>query len=219
MADTPRVNPEQLAALYEELRSRAGVAPPPAKQGYERLPFQDAPDSSAEAGENPETGSGSAGHGAGQTGTYDPLAAARDDQVVIVARLDTITGLLQELREDTARQALHDQQQVVIEQLLTATQQLRSLIGELMKNGTSQGPGLGYATVQQATVMDAEAEDGGRRWPGPAWEKIKDEIKKILPWLWSMISKLVTVKEWTLTGTVGGFPGLAPASVSVTFGR
>jgi hypothetical protein len=115
--------------------------------------------------------------------------------------------------------APQEEQRLVTDQLLTATEQLRRLTDELLRNGTNQSPGLGYATSQEAMVLDSGTEDAGKRWPSAAWEKIKAAIKKALPWLWGMISKLVTIKEWTLTGTVGGIPGLPEASVSVTFGR
>jgi hypothetical protein len=75
-------------------------------------------------------------------------------------------------------------------------------------------------TSQQATVTVTEATDASKRWHSSAWDKIKAEIEKVLDRLWSMISKLVTVKEWTLTGKVGtGVLGLAEASVSVTSSR
>ena len=117
---------------------------------------------------------------------------------------------------------LHEQQQLAVEQLLAAVQQERLLVDELLSNGTNQGPGLGYAASTQATVIDTETADAAQRWPSSAWEKIKAEVKRVLARLWSMISKLLTVKEWALSGKVGTpgpLLGLAEASVSVTFGR
>lgn len=177
------------------------------------------------SGERQDSGREGRGGGGEEVGAgaYDALAAARQDHAVIVAGLNTITGLLQGLREDIARQvALQEQQQLVTEQLLAAVQQERHLIDELINNGTNQGPGVAYAAQQQATVIDTETTDASQRWPSSAWEKIKAEVKKVLARLWSVISKLVTVKEWTLTGKVGTpglLFGLAEASVSVTFGR
>lgn len=166
--------------------------------------------------------SGEGGKDAG-AGFYDAQAAAREDHVAIVARLNTITGLLQELREGMAQQVvLQEQQWLATEQLLAAVQQERHLVDELLANGIDQGPGVAFAAQQQATVIDTETADASKRWPSSAWDKIKAEVKKVLTRLWGMISKLVTVKEWTLTGKVGTpgpLLGLAEASVSVTFGR
>jgi hypothetical protein len=112
--------------------------------------------------------------------------------------------LRQQLREDAARQvALQDQQQVAIEQLMAAVRQLHRQLDELVSNGTNQDPGLSYATSQQAMVIEAETADHSRQWPGSAWEKIKRVLARALKRLWSMISKLVRVKEWTLSGKIG----------------
>jgi hypothetical protein len=199
---------------------------PTGRQGFIPLRYASAapsePGTSGEARvEDPGTGPDGAEPGADRMHDYDALVAAREDHAVILAGLSTITDLLQKLREEIARQAApQEQQRLVAEQLQAAVQQLRRLVDELLRNGTNQGPGLSYAAQQQATVIDSETADASKRWPSSAWDKIKDEVKRVLARLWGMISKLVTVKEWTLSGKVGtGILGLAEACVSVTFGQ
>ena len=182
------------------------------------------PESPESGPESPESGP-DAELGTDRIGTYDPLAAAQEDHAVIVGLLDTITGLLQGLREEIASQLfplLQEQQRLAVEQLLAAVQQERLLIDELLRNRTNQGPGLSYAASTQAAVIDTETADAAERWPNSAWEKIKAAVKRVSARLWSMISKLVTVKEWALSGKVGTpgpLVGLFEASISVTFGR
>jgi hypothetical protein len=180
----------------------------------------DAPVKNPESGpENPESGPEDAEPGTDRIGSYDPLTAAREDHAVIVGLLAAITGLLQGLQE---RVFVQEQERLAVEQLLAAVQQERRLIDELLKNGTNQGPGLGYAASTQAAVIDTETADAAERWPSSTWEKIMAAVKRVSRRLWSMISKLVTVKEWALSGKVGTpgpLLGLFEASVSVTFGR
>jgi hypothetical protein len=173
--------------------------------------------------ESPASGPEDAEPGTDSIGGYDPLIAAREDHDVIVGLLSAITELLQGLREEIASQVfVQEQQRLAVEQLLAAVQQERLLIDELLRNGTNQGPGLAYAASTQATVIDTEVADEAERNPSSLWEKIKAEVRRVLARLWSMISKLLTVKEWALSGKVGTpgpLLGLAEASVSVTFGR
>ena len=173
--------------------------------------------------DSPESGPKDAELGTDRIGTYDPLAAAQEDHEVIVGLLTSITEALQGLREQIALQStLQEQQLIAIERLLEAIQQLRLLIDELIKDGANQGPSLGYAASMQATVIETEIPDAAEQQPDSAWEKIKEQFKRVLARLWGMISKLLTVKEWALSGKVrapGPLLGLAEASVTVTFGR
>ncbi len=226
MADTPREGPVTPANLAAIASGKHKPTPHQDTPGFLLLSETSVaprePETSGEAHiEEVATRPKDAGSGSERVDGYDALIAARQDHAVILAALGTITDLLRGLREDMARQvALQEQQRLVVEQLLAAVEQLRRLVDELLRNGTNQGPGLGYAASQQATVIDTEIADASKRWPSSPWDKIKDEVKKVLVRLWGMISKLLTVKEWTLTGKVGtGILGLAEASVSVAFGR
>jgi len=93
---------------------------------------------------------------------------------------------------------------------------------ELLQAGTGQPPDRAFRLAAGHTALaddvedaQAEAEDDKES----IWDKIKRWLRKAGRKLWAMISRLVTVKEWTLTGTAGGSVlGLAQASISVTFG-
>ncbi len=51
------------------------------------------------------------------------------------------------------------------------------------------------------------------------WNILKQKIGSIASHLWSVVSQLVTVKEWKLTGTLGGgVLGLTGVAVEITFG-
>lgn len=79
----------------------------------------------------------------------------------------------------------------------------------------------GVAEMQAGTVRSGSAGAGGLVAKGQPVSKILAWIMKTLSraakWLCVLISHLLTPKEWSLTGGIG-LPGLANASISVTFG-
>jgi hypothetical protein len=99
--------------------------------------------------------------------------------------------------------------------------------GEMVTAGPEQLPSLGLEAVTTASVIDDSlvelrddaatvAKDSGNV------RKTLTRISRIwagtVKWLWNLISHLLTPKEWSLTGGVQ-MPGLAHASISVTFGN
>ena len=76
------------------------------------------------------------------------------------------------------------------------------------------------AVVQNTTAVGASedavsvAHDGLVR---KALEKIVEKLHSAGQWLWNMIIHLVTIREWSLGGKLK-VPGLAEASLNVTFG-
>ena len=97
--------------------------------------------------------------------------------------------------------------------------QLIAEIEEIQRRGANQGPDLGCQAMAKAKALQEETKRARKRWPGRVWDKIWDELKTVLPRIWSMISCLLTVKEWTVNGQAG-MPmfGLAQVGISITFG-
>lgn len=96
-------------------------------------------------------------------------------------------------------------------------------VDEMVQAGTGQPPGGAFKAVAGQKVLvddvenaaEAEADSGRQRF----WDRIKFWLDRAGVKLWALISRLVTVKEWSLAGTVGtGVLGLGQVSISVTFG-
>jgi hypothetical protein len=114
-----------------------------------------------------------------------------------------------QFQEETARlSALVDEQKAGVE--------------DLAKAGPGQAPGRAFQLMAGQTVLVDDVEDAETEAQGTGqsfWSRIKHWLGRAGKKLWAMISRLVKVKEWSLTGKVGtGVLGLAEASISVTFG-
>ena len=91
---------------------------------------------------------------------------------------------------------------------------------ELLERGPDQEPSVAFQVVAAAQAAEEESNSALKKWPGRVWDKISAELMVALKRIWSMISKLLTVKEWTLNGQLSAEPfGLAQVGVSVTFGK
>ena len=74
--------------------------------------------------------------------------------------------------------------------------------------------------MSKSQALKAETKLARKRWPDHAWDKIWDKLKTVLPRIWSMISHLLAVEEWKVSGQAGtGMFGLAQVGVEITFGR
>jgi hypothetical protein len=111
----------------------------------------------------------------------------------------------------------------LLSSLIAQTDTQRADADEVLQAGPGQPPDGAFrlaaghaALVDDVKNAQAEAEDKEEG----IWEKIRKWLTTAGEKLWAMISRLVKVKEWSLTGTVGtGVLGFTQASISVTFGR
>lgn len=74
--------------------------------------------------------------------------------------------------------------------------------------------------AQQAAPGRAASSTGGILATARGWlASVKSWLKRICKQLWQLISRLMTPKEWKLTGKVGtGVLGLAEVGIEITFG-
>jgi hypothetical protein len=94
-----------------------------------------------------------------------------------------------------------------------------ALLAEL-KAGRNGGSLPVVATVQSSVADGSVAEAESVAHDGPVKEMLRTIMQKLKltrEWLWSMIINLATIREWSLGGKVK-VPGLAEASLTVTFG-
>lgn len=150
---------------------------------------------------------------------YDRLAAAHDDLRMLVSALGDVSrqlaGLINELRMQSSltvgRQSGVEDQLVLAQQIDPKVGQLKGVAEELVANGLNQGPDLAFSATAQVTALGSEVRYARKRYRmNRAWENIWQALKRIAPRLWSLISHLVKVKEWSVTGQVGtGVLGLA----------
>jgi hypothetical protein len=146
----------------------------------------------------------------------DPGRAARQDAKEAKAAYEAVRTNLQELREN----ALGDLEQ--IDGMIARVNTQIASIDEVLQAGAGQSPGGAFQLMagQAALADDVEdAEESGQGSGQSFWARIKRWLGRAGRKLWSMISGLVRVKEWSLTGKMGtGVLGFAEASISVTFG-
>jgi uncharacterized phage infection (PIP) family protein YhgE len=162
------------------------------------------------------------------TGEYKQEDAAREDLRVLVAALDKVSGQLAELT-DTLQQQLSqvaatppdlEEQLDLAKQIAPEISQLKTAVTELPERGLSQEPDLAFSVTAQMTAVMSDLRYAKTQFSATRmWKKIWATLKRAAPRLWSLISHLVKVKEWSVTAAVGtGVLGLANASISVTFG-
>jgi hypothetical protein len=164
---------------------------------------------------------------------YNRTSAAREDLHVLVAALDKVSDQLAQLtdtlqqqldggldRPDLEQTAALEEQVDLATQIVPEVDQLKDVARELVKRGLDQAPDLAFSATAQMTVLRTDVRRARKRFSAnSAWKRIWDLLKGLPQRLLSLISHLVKVKEWSVTGQVGtGMLGLAQASISVTFG-
>lgn len=190
--------------------------------------FNEAPengDTKTEAVDNPEGE-------ATEDGGFDPEAAARGDHDAAVSDLRrAIVEITQEIMDlraalTAARQERRDTDGALLRALQLALRhesdyrQLIALLDEMLEAGRGQGPTLGCEAVSTAQAVTGEAKRERKRSPGHAWDRIWHILKTVLRRIWSMISHLLAVKEWKVSGRAGnGLFGLAQVGIEITFGE
>ncbi len=163
-----------------------------------------------------DTGSdGDGGPGDSETG---PEAAQR----LLNDRLSELDTRLSEVERELRGQ---EHSAAVAEQLTVRRQidgdvaRMKVMVEDLVASGRGQDPSAAVAVSAQASVIRSEASMARRRW-GQLWDAVWAAVKRALPRLWALISQLLTVKEWTVTGQAKSDPfGLLSASVTITFGH
>jgi DNA-binding transcriptional MerR regulator len=138
--------------------------------------------------------------------------------------MDEVRSGLRRLLETEDRPERQEQ----IKRLIAQTGTQMDDADELLRAGSGQPPDRAFRLAAGQTALtgdvedaqqDAEDEQEAEDGKESIWDKIKRWLKRAGRKLWAMISRLVTVKEWSLTGTAGtSVLGLAQASISVTFG-
>jgi hypothetical protein len=164
---------------------------------------------------------------------YDRAAAAQDDLRVLVNALNEVAKQLLALSHTLQQQlyrgpdglgpdekATLEAQVDLADQMAPEVRRLADTARELVAQGPDQAPDLAFSATAQMTALRSDIRRARKRFSAnSAWKKIWDMLKDLPKRLLSMISHLVKVKEWSLTGQVGtGVLGLAQASISVTFG-
>ena len=127
-------------------------------------------------------------------------------------------GGLRQLLESEDR----PERQVQIARLIARTDGQMTDADELLQAGSGQVPDRAFRLAAGHAVLADDIEDTGVEAKDEVkgiWKKVKDWMHKAGLKLWALISRLVKVKEWSISGTVGtGVLGLAQANISVTFG-
>jgi hypothetical protein len=178
-----------------------------------------------EGGAAPPEGGEGRDEGGDGTGGYDRVAAARADLKALAEGIakarDAAAALIAEMGQLTADEA---EQVQAAEQLESARQVDRALeqamaaAGEMVDKGAGQDPGLAFASAAEMSTAGSTAKRAKKRWRG-TWDSVWEHVRRLFPLLWSIIGHLVKVREWTVSGQIGGGVfGLAQAGISVTFG-
>jgi hypothetical protein len=122
------------------------------------------------------------------------------------------------------------------ETLRGAVHQLIGTVRALVDAGPGQPPDLAFSAVAQFLALEGAVDNAptlepdDRRRVEPSYVSLSEEVRKTWDWikhalklawkrLWSLVSHLTRVKEWSVNGTISsGLPGTAQAQISVTFG-
>jgi hypothetical protein len=140
----------------------------------------------------------------------EALDGIRAEMQLISERQDALAGRLDALDARQLQEARH---------VTESVQRLQDIVDAVLAGGRGQDPGTAFSAQQQAAALTADVKSARKRWHSQRWDAAWEWVKKLSRRLWSMLSHLLTVKEWTVTGQVGTGPwGLASAGISVTFG-
>jgi hypothetical protein len=194
-----------------------------------RLHGRDASDSDARGEWRSDDGpSDSQGPGSDGDSSYDREAAAQRDGDLLIESIDELSNDLDELadrlEEKSESQVVQapelDEETSKVRQIMERVQLLRVIVHGLLAEGVGQSPDLAFTATTQMQATSGEVKRSRKRFGKENWDNIWATVKRASGWLWSLVSHLVKVKEWTVTGQIGLGPiGLAQGSISVTFGE
>jgi hypothetical protein len=222
----------RLGAMGSELYS-AGISDTDADLPDPVIVPEDEDSGTDAGGDSPDTDAGDAagdsqGNGADGDAIYDREAAARRDGQLLIESIDELSNDLSDLA-DRLKERLESQQGISpelaeeirrIQQIRQSVQLLMAIIRDLIAEGVDQSPDLAFRATAQMQATSDNVKRSRKRFGKGKWDAIWDAVRNAASWLWSLISHLVKVKEWTVTGQLGlGAIGLAQASISVTFGE
>jgi hypothetical protein len=178
-------------------------------------PPYESDDAASDAGDEPQDSD------ADGEAIYDRAAAARHDGVLLTESIDELADDLHDLASRLSQP--EPQETRTVQQIIDSVQLLKVIVRNLLSEGTGQRPDLAFTATTQVQLTSDEIKRARKRFGighvEQIWDSILAAVKRVSRWLWSVISHLVTVKEWTVTGQVGLGPiGLAQGSISVTFG-
>jgi hypothetical protein len=134
-----------------------------------------------------------------------------------------VRGINALIREQAAEVAETTGLTESIDRLAAAVDALSRTVAALLEElrAGRSGGSLAPVAMVQRPVADGAVAEAETMAPDGAVRRMLQAIKRLLDrageWLWSMIIQLVTIREWTLGGKVK-VPGLAEASLTVTFG-
>jgi hypothetical protein len=159
-----------------------------------------------------EFGGSSGGGGSNQQ------QAQQDGVEFATAMAMVLTGLKR--IEETLDRA---EQRGQVERLLRRAEVLVADAEAVLQAGEEQAPDVAFRamTGHEALTDGVQAVQAAAPGKEPSlWGSVQEWLGEAGKKLWAMISRLVKVKEWTITGTVGtGVFGFTGASISVTFGK
>jgi hypothetical protein len=111
------------------------------------------------------------------------------------------------------------------EALRDSVHQLIGTLHALVDAGPSQPPDLAFSAVAQFFALKSAVDNAPSLKNIPAgippvsWDWTKSAVERAWTRLWSLISHLTRVKEWSVSGSIGtGLSDMAQAQISVTFG-
>ena len=144
---------------------------------------------------------------------------ARRDNEDFKAAMAKIRGALRQLVESEDQPERREQ----LMRLIAQTDVQTADADKVVQAGPGQSPDRAFRLAAGHAELADDIEDAQEAAAGDEesiWEKIRRWLRRAGRKLYALISRLLTIKEWSLTGTVGtGVLGLTQASISVTFGR
>jgi hypothetical protein len=151
--------------------------------------------------------------------------AARAERDRVLERLDEVARQLDDLRAELAERQ-SGQAPAALEEAATVAEirqevrELRQAVIDLAGQGTGQEPALAAAAAAQQAAVTSDVKAARKRFRATAaWTRIWEALKKVAPHLWTLITKLTRVKEWSVTGQLGSnVLGFGSAGITVTFG-
>jgi hypothetical protein len=177
---------------------------------------------------------------------YDPMAAAGDASERLQGYLDELAARVGEAGAEFRRLQPeepppgvtphgHAADVTIFAELERACGQLAATTREITAAGPGQSPQLAFAAVSQLRLVESDVDDAeamtddlapaqfalgpGMHRPSTVFASIRKTLSKAWRALWTLISHLTKVREWSITGEAGsGTLGFAKASIEVTFG-